>query len=91
MRLRVGLVIGFATGYVFGAKAGRERYEQIRRAWNAFVGNPTVQRVAERSRELAGEAGRKGVEAVQQGVGRAAGSVRTRLHGDGELPVDVGP
>jgi hypothetical protein len=91
MRLRVGLVIGFATGYVLGAKAGRERYEQMRRAWNAFVGNPTVQRVAERSRELAGEAGRKGVTAVQHGVGRATGSVRARLHGNGELPADVGP
>ena len=91
MRFRVGLVIGFGAGYVLGAQAGRERYEQIRRAWNAFLGNPAVQRVAERSRELAGEAGRKGFEAVQHGVGRATGSVRTRLHGDGELPVDVGP
>jgi hypothetical protein len=30
MRFRVGLAIGFATGYVLGAKAGNERYEQIR-------------------------------------------------------------
>jgi hypothetical protein len=31
MRLRVGLLAGFAVGYYFGSKAGRERYEQIRR------------------------------------------------------------
>lgn len=31
MRFRLGLAIGFAIGYYFGAKAGRERYEQIRR------------------------------------------------------------
>jgi hypothetical protein len=30
MKLRTGLVIGFGAGYYFGAKAGRERYEQIR-------------------------------------------------------------
>jgi hypothetical protein len=30
-KIRFGLVIGFATGYYFGAKAGRERYEQLRR------------------------------------------------------------
>ena len=30
MKLRVGLVIGFALGYYLGAKAGRARYEQIR-------------------------------------------------------------
>jgi len=31
VKLRIGLVIGFAAGYYFGAKAGRARYEQIRR------------------------------------------------------------
>ena len=31
MKLRTGLVVGFAVGYYFGAKAGRERYEQLRR------------------------------------------------------------
>jgi hypothetical protein len=27
----IRLVVGFVTGYVLGAKAGRERYEQIKR------------------------------------------------------------
>ena len=31
MRFRVGLLAGFAVGYYLGSKAGRERYEQIRR------------------------------------------------------------
>jgi hypothetical protein len=31
MRFRVGLLIGFATGYYLGTMAGRERYEQINR------------------------------------------------------------
>jgi IS4 transposase len=31
MRFRVGLAVGFGTGYYFGAKAGRERYEQLDR------------------------------------------------------------
>jgi hypothetical protein len=29
--MRVGLIAGFAIGYYVGSKAGRERYEQIRR------------------------------------------------------------
>jgi len=32
MRFRLGLVVGFAVGYYLGARAGRERYEQLR-AW----------------------------------------------------------
>ena len=31
MKMRTGLVVGFAVGYYFGSKAGRERYEQLRR------------------------------------------------------------
>lgn len=29
MRFRTGLIVGLGLGYYFGAKAGRERYEQI--------------------------------------------------------------
>ena len=31
MRFRAGLAFGFAAGYYLGARAGRERYEQLRR------------------------------------------------------------
>jgi hypothetical protein len=31
MRFRIGLLVGGAVGYVLGARAGRERYEQIKR------------------------------------------------------------
>lgn len=34
MRFRLGLLIGGALGYVLGAKAGRGRYEEIRRWFN---------------------------------------------------------
>jgi divalent metal cation (Fe/Co/Zn/Cd) transporter len=30
MRFKLGLMIGLAVGYYFGAKAGRTRYEQLR-------------------------------------------------------------
>ena len=31
MKFRMGLVVGFGLGYYFGARAGRARYEQMRR------------------------------------------------------------
>ena len=34
MRFRAGLVVGAAVGYVLGTRAGRQRYEQIKR-WAA--------------------------------------------------------
>jgi len=35
----------FAAGYVMGARAGRERYEEIRRAYQKVAGNPQVKEV----------------------------------------------
>jgi gas vesicle protein len=43
---KAGFMAGFAAGYVLGAKAGRERYEQIKDATKAFSENPGVQRLA---------------------------------------------
>ena len=31
MRFKLGLIIGLSVGYYFGAKAGRARYEQLRK------------------------------------------------------------
>jgi gas vesicle protein len=44
---KTGLVVGFAAGYVFGTKAGRERYEQIAESVRSFSKNPGVQRLTD--------------------------------------------
>jgi len=46
MRYKATFVMGFATGYVLGAKAGRERYEQIMRTARGLSESPTVQSAA---------------------------------------------
>lgn len=43
MRNKVSFLAGMAAGYVLGAKAGRERYEQIKQAAQKLAGNPKVQ------------------------------------------------
>jgi hypothetical protein len=35
MRFRTGAILGFAAGYYLGARAGRERYEQLRKVLEA--------------------------------------------------------
>ena len=44
MRGKILLVVGLAAGYVLGAKAGRGRYEDIKRVTATFWGDPRVQR-----------------------------------------------
>lgn len=40
---KTSFLVGFAAGYTLGAKAGRERYDQIVDKANEVMGNPRVQ------------------------------------------------
>lgn len=46
MRWKLIALTAFAVGYVFGARAGRERYEQIRRLAVRVKDDPLVQQKA---------------------------------------------
>ncbi len=78
--VKPGFWIGFAGGYVLGARAGRERYEQMRRWWHQLTGSPQVQRAVTRTRTLASDRARRSFSTMQQGVERAGSAVRNRLH-----------
>ena len=52
MGFKTGLLIGAAAGYVLGAKAGRERYQQIMDGWARFTGDPRVQDLAGKSKAV---------------------------------------
>lgn len=43
MRNKIILLFGFGVGYVLGSRAGRGRYEQIKRGWLSFWNSPGVQ------------------------------------------------
>ena len=42
----IPFMVGAATGYVLGAHAGRERYEQLARAYRRIADHPAVQTAA---------------------------------------------
>jgi uncharacterized protein YjbJ (UPF0337 family) len=46
MRSRVTFLAGLATGYVIGARAGRERYEQMKKLARRAADHPAVQQAA---------------------------------------------
>jgi hypothetical protein len=84
MGFKRGLLVGIGIGYVLGAKAGRERYEEIRRTWQKFTGNPTVQTVVGKGRAAVETGAEKGLHVVEEGVKKATGSVKRRLEGEDE-------
>jgi hypothetical protein len=77
MGFKSGMLVGFGVGYVLGSKAGRERYEELRAAWDQFMGNPSVQRVVTKGREVVDTGVSKGIRAVED----ASEDVKSRLEG----------
>jgi hypothetical protein len=43
---KLSFLAGFGAGYVLGSRAGRERYEQIRRGWEHAKDDPRLQSLA---------------------------------------------
>ncbi|WP_199548928.1 YtxH domain-containing protein [Streptomyces sp. N35] len=60
MRYKLTFVAGLALGYVIGTRAGRERYEQLKKSARQIAQNPavrnTVESAAQSGREVAGKA-----------------------------------
>ena len=52
MGFKTGLLIGAAAGYVLGAKAGRERYDEIMEGWARITGDPRFQELADKSKSM---------------------------------------
>jgi membrane protein DedA with SNARE-associated domain len=57
MSFRTGMLVGGAIGYVLGARAGRERYEQIKRWAGEARKHPAVSQLADQGLGLV-DAGR---------------------------------
>jgi hypothetical protein len=88
MRFKSGFLVGLGAGYVFGTKAGQERYQQIVDAASRLRENPGVQRLTgevnktvsvgkERVAETAAAKADRAKEAVTSKVGGNTGSSTT--------------
>ncbi|MDQ6648556.1 MAG: YtxH domain-containing protein [Actinomycetota bacterium] len=77
MRYKATFFTGFAAGYVLGARAGRARYDAIRRSARKFADSPAVQETAgvlqAQAAEVVGSAkrlvGQKVTSTVAQRIG----------------------
>lgn len=84
MKGKIAFVLGAAVGYVLGARAGRERYEQIKRGAEKVWNTDTVQRgvgmvkgaTQSRVDDLKAKATRAGKNAVAGLIGADTSSQR---------------
>ncbi|HEX2294320.1 MAG TPA: YtxH domain-containing protein [Actinomycetota bacterium] len=74
MRGRLGVLIGFGAGYVLGAKAGRERYEQLQRLYENVVTSPGFQQATGKAKEAVGSGLEQAKDLASEGVSKVKGS-----------------
>ena len=72
MRMRLGLIAGFGVGYVLGAKAGQQRYEEIREGFNKLMGTEQAQQLQSQVRDVAGRAGQVIEEKASESVAKVS-------------------
>ncbi|MFQ5472161.1 MAG: hypothetical protein ACE5FA_04650 [Dehalococcoidia bacterium] len=78
MKFKTGVLVGLAVGYVLGAKAGRERYDEIMGACRSMCGDPRVKDLAGRAKAAADLAG----AVVGTGLQGASEKIRHRAVDD---------
>ena len=71
---KLTLLTAAAAGYVLGARAGRERYEQIAAGARTIARNPKVQSAKQQTQSAAAEKAKQAAATVSEKVGRGDGT-----------------
>ncbi len=70
MKVRLGFLVGFGAGYVLGAKAGTERYEQLRRLYENVISSPGFQQATGKAKEAVGTGLGQAKDLASEGVSK---------------------
>ena len=77
---KLTLLVAGGVGYVLGARAGRERYEQIKRTATRVKDDPRVQEKAAQAADLAKDKAPVVKDKVATAASTAAGAASTAAH-----------
>lgn len=87
MKGKILFVAGLAAGYVLGAKAGRQRYEQIKTRASDLWNSPGVQERVEQVEEFVKEKAPDVAGFVSENAKKVASQVKSRRAGtSGTVP-----
>ena len=80
MKLRTAIVFG--VGYLLGAKAGRDRYEQLRRTYRRATSNESVRKVIDQGKGIVDSGTAQVRDVVADQLNQAGDVIRDRVDGD---------
>ena len=88
---RLPLLIAAGVGYVFGAKAGRERYEQLRSQFDKVKNDPRVQEKTHQAADLAKEKAPVVKDKLTEAAGAATEKVKSATSGSDDVGDQLNP
>jgi len=80
---KITVLVAGAAGYVLGARAGRQRYDQIADGARKVMGNPKVQSAKQQAQGFAAEQASAAGSAVAGKAKDAATAAADKVRGDG--------
>ncbi len=90
MLKKLTLVAGFGAGYVLGAKAGTERYNQIQSKFQEFTGKPAVQNATSQVKDTASSAADTAKQTLSEKASTVQDKVKSDSSSDKDVVVDLG-
>jgi hypothetical protein len=91
MRGRLGLMVGLGAGYVLGAKAGTERYEQLSRLYDNLMASPAVRKATGRAKDAVGTGLDQAKDAASTGVSKVTSAVKDKRTASDGAGLSVAP
>ncbi len=88
---RLPLLIAGGIGYVLGAKAGRERYDQLKSQFDKVKNDPRVQEKTQQAVDLAKEQAPVVKDKVTEAAGAATEKVKAATSGSDESTDELNP
>ena len=82
MRIKLGFLIGFGAGYVLGAKAGSERYEQLKRLYGNLISSPEFRQATDKAKDAVGTGLDQAKGVASEGASKVKGVVMDRKDED---------
>jgi hypothetical protein len=80
-KYRIGFLAGLGAGFVLGARAGREKYDQIAKTARAVADHPAVQQAAGVVQAQASSASGKLSDSVKERGSQLAGAAKDKVPG----------
>ena len=78
---KLSFFVGFGAGYVLGAKAGKERYEQLKRLYDNLSSSQAVQQARGKAMDAVGTGFEQAREKATGGVSKVTEAVKERRAG----------